>query len=113
MVEIITEQHGDVHTIMIVGEFYLESVEYAEQVWNEISDQSPRAIGINCSKIKYIDSSAIGVLVKFLNIAMKNNIDLLFFDLSDAVVSVFKTAKLGNFFKTMSKNQFELEYITP
>jgi anti-anti-sigma factor len=95
----------------IVGEFYIESVPMAEDIWNEICDKKPVVIGINCSQIKFIDSSAIGVLVKFLNNAMKLKIELVFYDLSDTVFSVFRIAKLGNFFKIMSKVQFEADYL--
>ncbi|MCP4132547.1 MAG: STAS domain-containing protein [bacterium] len=111
MVVIDVEEHGDVIILYINGEFYLESVEYADNVWNDQTAKRPKVIGINCKNIKYIDSSAIGVLVKFLNNAMKEKIELVFFDLSETVLSVFKTAKLGNFFTTMSKLEFESKYM--
>lgn len=112
MIDISTRQYDDVIVIAIDGEFYIESVELAEATWNEQTAKNPRVIGIDCRDIKYIDSSAIGVLVKFLNNAMKRKIELVFFDLSEAVVSVFRTAKLGNFFKTMTKNEFETAYMS-
>ncbi len=111
MVDITVETHGSVIIIAIDGEFYLESVSYAEDVWNEQLIKEPEVIAINCHKIKYIDSSAIGVLVKFLNSSMKNKIKLIFFDLSETVIAVFQTAKLDNFFTTMSLSEFEAEYL--
>jgi anti-anti-sigma factor len=111
MVEIDVEEHGDVIIISIDGEFYLESIEYAEKVWNEQAAKSPRVIGINCKDIRFIDSSAIGILVKFLNNSMKLKIELIFYDLSETILGVFKTAKLGNFFKIMTKAQFEVEFL--
>lgn len=112
MVDISYEEHGNVVRMTIAGEFYIESIQRAEDTWREIVEKRPKAIGINCKNIKFIDSSAIGVMVKFLNNAMKLNIELVFYDLSDSVLSVFKTAKLGNFFKIMTKAQFEQEYLT-
>lgn len=111
MVDIEVEEHGDVIVIAINGEFYIESTEYAEKVWNDQVAKSPKVIGINCQNIKFIDSSAIGVLVKFLNNAMNLNIDLVFFEPSETVLSIFKTARLSNFFQIMSKNKFEMEYL--
>jgi len=112
MVDFSVAEHDDVIIISISGEFYLESVSYAEELWNEQVSRQPRVIAFNCKKIKYIDSSAIGILVKFLNSSAKVNVKLVFFDLSETVVTVFKTAKLNNFFTTMSKEEFEAEYIT-
>ena len=112
MIDIDVEEHGDLSIIFINGEFYIESVEFAERIWNEQVAKKPRVIGINCKNIKFIDSSAIGILVKFLNNAMKLKIDLVFYDLSETVMSVFKAAKLGNFFKIMDKSEFQDAYLS-
>jgi anti-anti-sigma factor len=111
MVDISTQVHGDVIIINIDGEFYIESLDLTEKIWNEQVAKHPKIIGINCRNIKFIDSSAIGVLVKFLNASLKQRIELVFFDLSDTVRSVFKTAKLENFFKVIGKSQFESQYL--
>ncbi|OHD66838.1 MAG: hypothetical protein A2176_12265 [Spirochaetes bacterium RBG_13_51_14] len=111
MVSISSEDHGNVIVLAIDGEFYIESIEYAEKIWNQQMAKRPKVIAINCKNIRYIDSSAIGILVKFLNNAMSLKTELVFFDLSETIISVFKTAKLGNFFKIMSRTQFEMEYL--
>jgi anti-sigma B factor antagonist len=111
MVSISCEDHGKVIILNIDGEFYIESIEHAEKVWNEQLAKRPKVMAINCRNIKYIDSSAIGIMVKFLNSAMKMKTELIFYDLSENIISVFKTAKLGNFFKIMSRTQFEMEYL--
>ena len=111
MISISTEEHGNVVIINITGDFFIDSIEVAEQVWAQQIAKRPRAIAINCKNIKYIDSSAIGILVKFLNGAMKQKTEMVFYDLSDTIITVFKTAKLGNFFKIMTKTQFEMEYL--
>ena len=111
MISITTEDHNNVVIINIVGDFFIDSIEVAEQVWAEQMARRPKAIAINCRNIKYIDSSAIGILVKFLNSAMKQKTEMVFYDLSETILTVFKTAKLGNFFKIMTKTQFEMEYL--
>ncbi len=110
MIDIETEQKGDITIITIRGEFFLESVERAEKVWNETVAGEPKVVAINCKKIKFIDSSAIGILVKFLNSAMKQKIDLVFYDLNESLYTVFKTAKLENFFTLLTKEEFESKY---
>jgi anti-anti-sigma factor len=111
MIDINFKEYNNVIVLSIKGEFYIESVEIAEKIWNDLVSKRPGVIGINCSAIKFIDSSAIGVLVKFLNNAMKLKIELIFYDLSETVSAVFKTAKLGNFFRIMNRSQFESEFL--
>ncbi|MBN1497835.1 MAG: STAS domain-containing protein [Spirochaetes bacterium] len=111
MVSISCEHHGAVTIMSIDGEFYIESIEKAEKIWDEQLARHPRVIAINCRNIKYIDSSAVGILVKFLNSAMKIKTELVFFDLSEIIFNVFKTAKLSKFFKIMTRTQFEMEYL--
>jgi len=112
MVDVSTREYGNVVVMTIDGEFYLESVGYAEEVWNSQVEKKPSVIAIDCSKIMYIDSSAIGIMVKFLNVSMKHKFKLIFFDLSETVVSVFRTAKLDVFFNTMTRLEFESEYLS-
>jgi len=112
MITITYDEHGDAIVFNIAGEFFIESVEFAEKIWGQIIQKKPRVIGINCRDIKFIDSSAIGVLVKFLNNASKQKIELVFFDLNETIMSVFKTAKLGNFFNILSKEEFQKSYLS-
>lgn len=113
-IEMVTFSSEDINGVIILtitGDFYIESIEYAEKMWSEQMAKRPRVMGINCKNLKYIDSSAIGILVKFLNNARKAKTELVFFDLGDNIINVFRTAKLGNFFKVMSRTQFEMEYL--
>ncbi|HPC40622.1 MAG TPA: STAS domain-containing protein [Spirochaetota bacterium] len=111
MVLITVEDHGKVVIVNIDGEFYIDSVENAEKIWNEQLARHPKVMAVNCKNIKYIDSSAIGILVKFLNSAMKQKTEMIFYDLNENILGVFKTAKLNNFFKIMTRTQFEMEYL--
>ena len=111
MVLITVEDHGKVVIVNIDGEFYIDSVENAEKIWNQQLSRHPKVMAVNCKNIKYIDSSAIGILVKFLNSAMKQKTEMIFYDLNENILSVFKTAKLSNFFKIMTRTQFEMEYL--
>lgn len=111
MVTIQVEHFPAVTAIYINGEFYLDSIEYAERIWNQEVTLRPGTIGICCRGVKYIDSSAIGILVKFLNNAKKLDIELVFFDLSESVLSVFATARLDDFFVTMSADEFGSRFL--
>jgi len=110
MIDIMVEQKKDVIVMRFNGEFYMESIQYAEDVWKREMLKHPKVVGIDCSKIAYIDSSAIGILVKFLHSATAHGANMIFYDLSGSVEAVFKTAKLNTFFNTMSKSEFEVKY---
>jgi anti-anti-sigma factor len=111
MISISCEDHVKVIVLNIEGDFYIDNIKQAEKIWNEQLLKRPNVIAINCKKISFIDSSAVGMLVKFLHMAMKKNIELIFFDPSDTIIGVFQTARLVNFFKIMSRTQFEMEYL--
>jgi anti-sigma B factor antagonist len=111
MIHINSEPHDKVTIISIEGDFFLERIDLVKDVWQKTISDKPKAVAFDCSKIKYIDSSAIGALVKFLNQAKDEGIELIFFDLSESVTMVFTTAKLSSFFKTMTRAAFEAEYL--
>jgi len=112
MVDVKIDKHKNITIFSINGEFYIESVEYAEKIWDKIVSENPRVIAINCSKIEYIDSSAIGILVKFRNIALEQGIELIFFDVSEAVKSIFETARLNKFFTILTNEEFNHKYLS-
>ncbi len=109
--ELQIEEFEKVTIIYVTGEFHIGNVNKFEELWHTLIEKQPQVIAINCSKLDYIDSSAIGTLVKFLNNAMTKKIKLLFYDLNDAIQSIFKTARLDNFFTILTKSQLEKEYM--
>ncbi len=112
MIEIKIEDHPqNVVIINIAGEFYIENIQKVEGIWQEQVKKRPSVIGVNCADLLYIDSSAIGTLVKFLNNAMNKNIKLVFFDLNASIGQIFKTARLNNFFTITTKDLFNKEYL--
>ncbi|MBN1531644.1 MAG: STAS domain-containing protein [Spirochaetes bacterium] len=112
MLHISYKEYGTTIVMTLAGEFFIENVEYAEEVWSLIAAKNPTVIGVNCRDIKFIDSSAIGVLVKFLNYSMKHGIELVFFDLNEMILSVFQTAKLVNFFSILSVEEFRKKHLS-
>ncbi len=111
MIDIRTEELNNVIIIHICGEFYIENIQNVEEVWNRQIMKKPKIIAINCGKLSYIDSSAIGTLVKFLNISMNKKIKLIFYDLSPLARQIFQTARLNNFFTILSKEEFDSLYL--
>jgi anti-sigma B factor antagonist len=109
--ELNVEQKGKVTFVHIKGEFHIGNVNKFEEVWHSLIENKPEVIAMNCKELEYIDSSAIGTLVKFLNNAMSKKIKLVFYDLNTAIQNIFKTARLDNFFTITTKEKLEKDYL--
>jgi anti-sigma B factor antagonist len=109
--ELNVEQKNSVVIVSIKGEFHIGNVNKFEELWHGLIEKKPEVIAINCKELEYIDSSAIGTLVKFLNNAMSKKIKLIFFDLNAAIQNIFKTARLDNFFTITTREKVEREYL--
>jgi anti-sigma B factor antagonist len=111
VMEIKLEELNNVTIINVKGEFHVGNVGKFEEVWHAQVEKKPKSIAINCKELEYIDSSAIGTLVKFLNNAMSKGIKLQFFDLNPSIQNIFKTARLDNFFTITTREKLEKEFI--
>jgi len=111
MIDVKVNEMDEVVILELIGEFDLDSINTVEKKWQVIVEENPEIIGINCKKLQFIDSSAIGTLVKFLNGAMTRDINLVFYDLNKSISAIFKTARLDNFFTITTKEEFENKYL--
>jgi anti-anti-sigma factor len=105
------ELNSDVVLLSVAGEFFLENIAAIEETWNETIAQAPKTIGIDCQGISILDSSGIGLMVKMRSSASKEEIELVFIELSETVQVVFETTKLNDFFTTMSQDEFNKKYL--
>ncbi len=105
------EEYKSLIVISIIGEFFVEHIQQVNDVWSEQVAKKPKIIAINCKELNYVDSSAIGALVKFLNSAQEEKIKLLFYDLSTSIKQIFDTAGLDTFFTIISRSEFESKYL--
>ena len=97
--------------VHIKGEFHIGNVNKFEELWHKKKKKSPELIAIDCKELEYIDSSAIGTLVKFLNNTMSKKIKLVFFDLNNSIQNIFKTARLDNFFTITTREKLENDFL--
>ncbi|MBN2079962.1 MAG: STAS domain-containing protein [Spirochaetes bacterium] len=111
MISISTADHGSLKIVRISGEFFLGHVRQVEDVWNALVADSPETIAIDCGEMTFIDSSAIGTFVKFLNNSMTLGFKLVFFDLNDSIERIFSKAKLNKIFFVLSREDFERLYM--
>jgi anti-sigma B factor antagonist len=112
MININVEQNNSTTIIHLSGDFRIDNIGDVENTWDESIKKHPTTIAFNFKSIYYIDSSAIGMLVKLLNKAKNEKINLVFFDMSQSIYQVFQSARLNNFFTIMTREQFVTNYIT-
>jgi anti-anti-sigma factor len=112
MIDIKVEEKNGVMIFHISGEFHLETIRKVETYWNDNFVKEPRVVAFDFKDTVFIDSSAIGMLIRFYNAAQKKNIEILFYDLNPLLIQIFKSARLNKLFKLITKDEFETAYMS-
>lgn len=112
MVDINVNEHGKVIVVVFQGEFCLESLQFTEEVWKKLLEKEPEVIAFDCSGMSFIDSSAIGLLIKFYNSALERGINLIFIGVTERLSNVLELARLDSFFTIMDMQDFKEKYLS-
>lgn len=92
------------------GKFDIEQAEKFESVFSEMISDKPAQIGLDLDDVNYIDSSAIGSIIKSLNLIKNYGGEMILFGLKPMILNVFKLAKLDNFFTILTTEEFDDKY---
>lgn len=111
MLDIRIDRTDRIAIMHIAGDFYIDSITQIETSWNELVASNPRIIALDCRRLDRIDSTAIGTLVKFFNIAMLQKIRLVFCDVNASIQLLFETARLKRHFIITSTKKFTEKYL--
>ncbi|MBN1532220.1 MAG: STAS domain-containing protein [Spirochaetes bacterium] len=111
LLKIKIDEFGKTAVIRLSGEFYLGSISAMEDLWDRLIGKDPSVIGIDCHDLDFIDSSAIGTLVKFLHGTEHRGITMTLFDLNPQITRLFETAKLNTVFSIIDRSEFMKRYI--
>ncbi len=109
--EVEVNQKGKVVTITLPKYFYIGNILEVEESWENILKKDPSVIGFDCEKLEFIDSSAIGTLVKFFNSSVKNNIEMYVFGLKKELIKIFDTTKINRVMSVIQKSEFEERFL--
>ncbi|HOP29174.1 MAG TPA: STAS domain-containing protein [Spirochaetota bacterium] len=109
--EVEINQKGKVVIITLPKYFYIGNIIEVEQSWENILKKEPSVIGFDCEKLEFIDSSAIGTLVKFFNSSVKNNIEMYVFGLKTELIKIFDTTKINRVMSVINKSEFEERFL--
>ena len=106
------KQKCQVILITLPKYFYIGNIVEVEQNWEIIVKKEPSVIGFDCEKLEFIDSSAIGTLVKFFNSSVKNNIEMYVFGLKSELIKIFDTTKINRVMSVIKKSEFEERFLS-
>lgn len=110
--DIAIENLGNIVIVTLRGRFFLGNIHEFEKIWENQLSEEAGIIAIDCKKLKFIDSSAIGTLVKLLNSVDEKKTRIVFVDLSKSIISLFNRAKLNRVFKIIQRDSFEKEFLS-
>jgi anti-sigma B factor antagonist len=110
MITTVKTPADDMAVINLDGKFTIEDVHQFRTKTGPLLHDTMKTILICCSKLEFIDSSGIGSLILLMNTSRNLNIELVVYDMQDAITRVFKTAFLDKFFRMLTLEDARGQY---
>ncbi len=111
MLELNEKEFQNAVIVSIVGDLIFNEAKGTEEYFTGILERSPKVIGVDCRRLKNLDSSGLGVFIKLAKDAKNAGISAFFLDISEQVSTLFDASKLDTFFETMSNEDFARQYL--
>ncbi len=105
------KRKGNVIVILLPKYFYIGNIAEIENTWDKLLDGQATVIGFNCDKLEFIDSSALGTLVKFFNSSVKNNIEMYVYGLRTELQKIFDTTKINRVMSVITDDEFNDRFL--
>jgi anti-anti-sigma factor len=96
--EIKTREEGQVIIIALEGEVDISVTELVREKFNKLVDERKKVILVDMTKVSYIDSSGLGLLVETMQAMEKYSGEIKLYSLSSDVQKVFELTRLNKFF---------------
>jgi len=110
MMKIKTKNENSILVVSISGKFNIEEVVKFEEAVTIDNAKGLTAIAIDFSEVEYIDSSALGSLIKLMNKAKNINIEFILYNMSQPIMSIFRLAYLDKFFTITTTDALSTKY---
>lgn len=111
MATVTTKMEGDVLILYFDGDLNINNTSDPAEIFSDEIEKKPRVICLNCRALKSIDSSGLGLFIKFLKEAEKREIELVVTEITGNVQSLFDLSKFDNFFVVMTQEEFRGQYL--
>ena len=111
MLKIESAQYNDVIIISLDGTLVFNETAEAEKYYLEVLSRKPRVVALDCKKLANLDSSGLGIFIRYKKEAARLNIQLIFLEITGHVSTLFDSSKLSNMFEMMSEKEFKDAYL--
>ena len=96
--------------IKIKGKYDIEELLFFSTLFTDEISKKPPVIALDLMELTYIDSSGIGSLIRYMNMAGEENIVFLCYNLNKNIENIFKISKLDQFIPILSIEDFKKKY---
>jgi anti-sigma B factor antagonist len=93
-----TKIENSVLIVKVAGKFNIEEVARFEDSIAVDFTKGITAVAVDFTEVEYIDSSALGSLIKLMNKAKNIGVDFILYNMSQPIMSIFRLAYLDKFF---------------
>ncbi len=105
--------YGSIRVIHLSGDFFLYAAPTIDESWEKMLETEPSVIAFDCKDLTFIDSAAIGTLVKFVSTSGKKDINVEFINVKEDVMKIFAACRLDTIFKITTRQDFCRRYDLP
>gem|GEM_PF-963243 len=106
------KHYSNCSVIRINSELSISNLMYFDNLLTKLFTDGIKLIGIDMSRVSFIDSSAIGSLVKYISSNKKSEVygRVILIDLSEIAERILKTAKLYPLLNIVTFKEFARDY---
>lgn len=110
MLNIEITEHKDVLVLALKGDLIFNELDEADRIFMENLGKKPRAIALECKRLMNLDSSGLGLFIRFSKESGKAGIRLIFMNITDHVSTLFDVSKLDSIFEILPESEFKKQY---
>jgi len=103
-------RNENIVNIKLIGKYDIEELLFFSTLFTDEISKRPPVIALDLADLTYIDSSGIGSLIRYMNMAIKENIDFLCYNVNKNIENIFKMSKLDQFLPILSNEDFQRKY---
>ncbi|OHD64768.1 MAG: hypothetical protein A2176_10590 [Spirochaetes bacterium RBG_13_51_14] len=111
MLSIKSAEKKDVCILSLNGDLVFNELEDFDRIFMEKLWKKPRVIGLDCKHLNSLDSSGLGLFIKFSKESLKSNVTLIFINITEHISTLFDVSKLDSMFEIMSETDFKATYL--
>jgi anti-sigma B factor antagonist len=103
-------EQKDVLIMVFKGDLIFNELDEADKLFMENLAKKPRAIGLDCKRLVSLDSSGLGLFIRFSKESVKAGVRLVFMNITDHVSTLFDVSKLDSMFEILPEAEFKKQY---